>query len=105
MALANGGFLFVAGHVHEEVCQGERLVAYYPPWDSVAWLSIPRLHGLARRRAFLQRSARCVVEACRLTWSSCWLDAYTAAAMKHDVEIGGVLANGPFDQDESLIKR
>ena len=32
-------------------------------------------------------------------------DAYTAAAMKHDVEIGGVLANGPCDQDESLIKR
>ena len=76
-------------------------------WPTIrpAWLSIPRLPSFVRRMAFLQRFARCVVEACRLTWSSCWLDAYTAAAMKHDVEIGGVLANGPCDQDESLIKR
>jgi hypothetical protein len=64
MALANGGVLLFEGHVRGDVCQGERCVAYYPSVDFVAWLSIPRRPGFVRRRAFLQRLARRVVEAC-----------------------------------------
>jgi len=56
--------LFVAGDGAEDVCQVERFVAYYLSWDFVAWLSIPRRPGFVRRSAFLQRFARCVVEAC-----------------------------------------
>ncbi len=40
-----------------------------------------------------------------LTWLSLWLDAYTATAMKHDVEADEEgPGHGPCDQDEKRIK-